>query len=153
EKDGSLAILAMEKEQKTGGRSITPTWKTRTSGAQSGPSVGVVCFSTARHERSLPSRGGCMLLLRDDRSVDSQKGGSAKAQAILLWNGLPQPLACLFAAIPKHRGDHLTRLAAQSHPHPGVVGFVEHKRAIRSSSSRVVEAAFSGSGRTKVVRQ
>src|SRR5437879_8359760 len=48
-------------------------------------------------------------------------------------------------------GDHLTRLAAQGNPHPGVVRFFEHKRAIRSFSSSVVEVASSGSGASKVV--
>jgi hypothetical protein len=49
------------------------------------------------------------------------------ALALLLWNGLPQPLACLFAAIPNPIGDHLTRLAAQSDPNPEAVRFFEHK--------------------------
>ena len=48
------------------------------------------------------------------------------------------------------RGD-LSRLATQGNPHPDLLDFFEHKRAIRSSSSSVVEAASSGSGATRVV--
>ena len=41
-----------------------------------------------------------VLLLRDDRSIDSQKVGEALALAILLRDRLLQPLARLFAPIP-----------------------------------------------------
>ncbi len=69
-----------------------------------------------------------VLLLRDDRSVDSQQVGEAMALAILLRNRLPQPLACLFAPIPNGIRHHLSCLAAQSDPYPGVVRFFEDKR-------------------------
>ena len=74
-------------------------------------------------------------LLRDDRSIDFQKIRKAMALAILLGNGLPQPLARLFAPIPNRIGDYLPRRATQGNPNPGVVRFFEDKRAIRSSSS------------------
>jgi hypothetical protein len=57
EKDGSVAIIAMEKEQKTSFVHHPRRGKTITSGAQSRPGVGVACYSTARHERSLRSCG------------------------------------------------------------------------------------------------
>ncbi len=62
------------------------------------------------------------------------------ALALLLWNGLPQPLACLFAAIPNPIGDHLTRLAAQGDPNPEAVRFFEHK------GPELVEFQRGGSG-------
>ena len=37
---------------------------------------------------------------------------------IFLWNGLPQPLARLFASIPNHLRHHLPRLAAEDNPNP-----------------------------------
>jgi DDE domain len=52
----------------------------------------------------------CMPLLGVDRSIDVQKVGEALAQAILQWNGLPQPLARLFAPIPNGRGDQKNTL-------------------------------------------
>src|SRR5207302_904648 len=65
---------------------------------------------------------------------------------LLLWNGLPQPLTRLFTPITHCIGHHLAALSAESNPHPGVVGFFEHKRAIRLSSSSVVDVGSSGSG-------
>jgi hypothetical protein len=94
-----------------------------------------------------------VLLLRDDRSIDSQKVRKAMALAILWRNGLPQPLARLFAPIPNSIRHHLSRLATEGNPNPEVVGFFEHKRAIRSSSSRMVEVGSSGSGVSRVVRK
>jgi hypothetical protein len=60
-----------------------------------------------------------VLLLGDDRSVDFQKVRKTMALAILRRNGLPHPLARLFAPIPNGIGDHLTRPAAQGNPNPG----------------------------------
>jgi hypothetical protein len=54
--------------------------------------------------------------------------GEAMPLAIPLWNGLPQLLTRLFAAIPNRIGDYLPCLAAEGNPHPGVVGFFEYKR-------------------------
>ena len=71
---------------------------------------------------------GCMLLLWDDSRIHPQKVGEAMALAIRLRNRLPQPLARLFAPIPNSIGHHLSCLAAQSYPNPGVVRFFEHKR-------------------------
>ncbi len=69
-----------------------------------------------------------VLLLWDHRSVRCPEVGEAVPVAIAVWNGLPQPLTRLFAAIPNRIGDHLPRLAAQGNPNPGVVRFFEHKR-------------------------
>ncbi len=66
---------------------------------------------------------GSMLLLWDDQSIDSQKVGEAMALAILLRNRLPQPPACLFVPSPNGIGHHLSCLAAQGDPNPGVVRF------------------------------
>ena len=71
---------------------------------------------------------GGMLLLGDDSSIHSQKVRKAMALAIRLRNRLPQPLARLFAPIPNSIRHHLSCLAAQSYPNPGVVRFFEHKR-------------------------
>jgi hypothetical protein len=50
------------------------------------------------------------------------------ALAILLRNRLPQPLACLFVPSPNGIRHHLSCLAAQGNPNPGVVRFFEYKR-------------------------
>src|SRR2546430_3413045 len=65
--------------------------------------------------------------------------------------GLPTTAGTSFCCDPNRIGNHLSRLATSGNPHPGVVGLFEHKRAIRSSSSSVVEVASSGSGASKVV--
>jgi len=57
-----------------------------------------------------------------------KKSRLAMALAIRLRNRLPQPLARLFAPIPNSICHHLSCLAAQCYPNPGVVGFFEHKR-------------------------
>jgi hypothetical protein len=57
---------------------------------------------------------GCMLLFRNDRSIDFQEVGEAMTEAKLLRNRLPQPLACLFAPIPNGVCYHLPCLTAQS---------------------------------------
>jgi len=69
-----------------------------------------------------------VLFFWDHTRLHVQKVRKALALAIPLWNGLPQPLTRLFAAIPDRIRHHLPRPAAQSNPHPGVVGFFEHKR-------------------------
>jgi hypothetical protein len=48
--------------------------------------------------------------------------------AVVVCNGLPQPLTRLFAPITQRRGNPLPSLAAQGNPHPGLVHFFEHKR-------------------------
>jgi hypothetical protein len=57
-----------------------------------------------------------------------KKSRLAMALAILWRNGLPQPLARLFAPIPNGIRHHLARLAAEGNPNPGGVGFFEYKR-------------------------
>ena len=71
---------------------------------------------------------GCVLLLRDRRRVGRPEIGEAMPLAIPLWNGFPHPLTRLFAPIPNRIGHHLSRLAAQGNPNPGVERFFEHKR-------------------------
>jgi alkanesulfonate monooxygenase SsuD/methylene tetrahydromethanopterin reductase-like flavin-dependent oxidoreductase (luciferase family) len=73
------------------------------------------------------------------------------ALAIRLRNRLPQPMTCLFTPLTNRICHHLTRLTAQGDPNPEVVRFFEYKRAIRSSSSSVVEVGSSGSGANRVV--
>jgi hypothetical protein len=119
----------MKKEKQTGlvhdlglGKRQCHTHKTsQTLSERVIPPFHMGCFSGLFAHR-------CVLLLRDDRSIDFQKIRKAMALAILLGNGLPQPLACLFAPMPNRIGDHLPALSAQSNPHPGVVRFFEHKR-------------------------
>ncbi len=69
-----------------------------------------------------------VLLLWDHRRVGRPEIREAMSLAISLWNGLPQPLTRLFAAIPNRVGDHLPALSTEGNPNPGVVGFFEHKR-------------------------
>ena len=69
-----------------------------------------------------------MLFLRDHFPGRRPEIREAVTSTISLWNGLPQLLTRLFAPIPNRVGDHLPRLAAESNPNPGVVGFFEHKR-------------------------
>src|SRR3989442_14796658 len=44
------------------------------------------------------------------------------------WNGLPQAMTRLFAAISHRGSNHLTRLAAQSYPEPRLIRLLQHKR-------------------------
>src|SRR5512135_282522 len=69
-----------------------------------------------------------MLLLRVHTSIYFQKVGEAVPLPIPLRNGFPQPLARPFAPSTDGIGDHLSRLAAEGNPNPGVVGFFEDKR-------------------------
>jgi hypothetical protein len=69
-----------------------------------------------------------VLLLWDHTRIDLQKVGEAVALPIALYNGLPQALTRLFDPIAHGRRDHLSRLAAEGNPNPGVVRFLEHKR-------------------------
>src|SRR5437879_6140995 len=71
---------------------------------------------------------GSMLLLWDHRRICRPEVSETMPLTILLWNGLPQPLTRLFTPITHCIGHHLARLAAESNPNPGVVGFFEHKR-------------------------
>ncbi len=96
---------------------------------------------------------GYVLLLRDDCLIRCPESREAVTSTIALWNGLPQALTRLFAPIPNRISHHLTCLAAQGNPNPAVVRFFEGKRAIRSSSSSVVEVGSSGSGASRVVRK
>ena len=64
----------------------------------------------------------------DHSSIHFQKIREAVSLPIPLRNRFPQPLTRLFAPITHGIGDHLSRLAAEGNPNPGVVGFFEHKR-------------------------
>ncbi len=70
----------------------------------------------------------CVLLLRDDRLIRYPEIREAVTSTITVWNGLPQALTRLFAPIPNRISHHLTCLAAQGNPNPGVVPFFEYKR-------------------------
>jgi hypothetical protein len=129
EQDGSLSIIAVKKEEQTGlvhdlglGKGQCHAHKTGKALAQRViPALHMGSFSC------LFSHGG-MLFLRDDGSIDVQKVRKAMPLAILLRNGLPQPLACFFASVPNGIRHHLTCLTAQSDPDPRVVRLFEHKR-------------------------
>jgi hypothetical protein len=71
---------------------------------------------------------GSMLLLRDDRSIHSQKVCEAMSLLREGWDRLPQALTGGTASVAYGISDHLTRLTTQSDPNPGVVRFFEHKR-------------------------
>ncbi len=129
EQDGPFGIVAMEKEKQADlvpdlglrkrQRHADKTGQTLPQGVI--PALHMGSFSRFFAHRRV-------LLLRDDRSIDFQKIRKAMALAILRRNGLPQPLARLFAPIPNGISDHLSRLAAEGNPNPRVVGFFEHKR-------------------------
>ncbi len=80
--------------------------------------------------------GGCsrlfsyssVLLLRDHRRVCRPEVREALPRALGWWNALLQAHTRLVAPSTHRVGDHVTRCAAQRSPHPGVVGFFEHKR-------------------------
>ena len=76
--------------------------------------------------RSLPTAVCCSSGMTAAYTL--KKSRLAMALAIRLRNCLPQPLARLFAPIPNSIRHHLSCLAAQSYPNPGVVRFFEHKR-------------------------
>src|SRR3989440_12026218 len=71
---------------------------------------------------------GCMLLLWDHRRICRPEVSETMPLTIPLWNGLPQPLTRFFTPIIQGIGHHMTRLAAEGHTNPGVVGFFDHKR-------------------------
>jgi hypothetical protein len=71
---------------------------------------------------------GGVLFLRDHRLIRCPEIREAVTSTIAVWNAFPQALARLFTSIPNCIGNHLSRLAAQGNPHPGVVRFFEHKR-------------------------
>ncbi len=69
------------------------------------------------------------MLFRGDHSpVRCERVRETMPLAIGGWNALPQALTRLLTPIPNGIADHLTRLAAEGDPNPGVVGFFEHKR-------------------------
>ena len=121
----------------------------RTKRARRCESRGILPLHMSRFPCFL-SDGG-VLVLRDHCLRGGPEIREAVTSTIAIWDGLPHPLTRLFAPIPHRRSDSLTRLAAQSNPHPGAVRFFEHKRAIRSSSSSVVEVGSFGSGASRVV--
>jgi hypothetical protein len=69
-----------------------------------------------------------VLFLGNHRLVGRPEIREAVPLLISLWNNLPQSLARLFAPIPNRIRHHLPALSAEGNPHPGVVGFFEHKR-------------------------
>jgi hypothetical protein len=70
----------------------------------------------------------CVLLLGDHRRGGRPEIREAVPLPIPLWKSFPHLLACPFAPIPHGIAHHLSCLAAEGHPNPGVVGFVKHKR-------------------------
>jgi hypothetical protein len=129
EQDGPLCIVAMEKREQTRLVHHHPLGKRQRHADKT---------SQTLPQRVLPPlhRGGfsclfahCCVLFRRDHSLS---GGpeirEAVSSTIVVCNALPQPLARLFTPITHRRGDHLSPLAAQGNPHPGVVRFFEHKR-------------------------
>jgi hypothetical protein len=129
EQDGSLSIVAMEEEEQAclmhqhrlgkGQRHAHKTGEPLTQRIV--PDLHVSRFSGLFAH-------GCVLLLRDHRRVGRPEIRAAMSLPILLWNGFPPPLTRLFAPIPHGIGHHLSRLAAEGNPNPGVVRFFEHKR-------------------------
>ncbi len=107
-----------------------PTWKTTTSCGQNGRAVAAGCYSSAPRERFLPSLSPllCAAPASDDRLICYPEIREAVTSTIAVWNGLPQALTRLFAPIPNRISHHLTCLAAQGNPNPGVVPFFEYKR-------------------------
>src|SRR2546425_1152387 len=129
EQDGTLCIVAMEKEKQTGLMHEHRLSKRQRHADKTGETLahGVVPpLHMGRFSRLLAY--GCMLLLGDHTRIHLQKVREALPLAILWRNGLPQPLTRLFAPIPNCLGNHLPCLAAQSNPNPGIGGFFEHKR-------------------------
>src|SRR3989440_11691186 len=123
--------------------------------AQNGPAAFVGCCSSAPREPFLRSRGPtavcCSSGMTEAETFKKSRlqwpwrysDGMASHN---LWHVLPAP-------IPNGRSVHLSALSAKGHPHPGGVRFFEHKRAIRSSSSSIVEVGSSGSGASRVVHK
>src|SRR6266699_5190660 len=68
-----------------------------------------------------------VLLFWNDRLIGLPKIRVAVPGTIGWWNGLPQATTCLFASISYCVSNHLTRLAAQSDPDPGLIRLLEHK--------------------------
>jgi len=129
EKDSPVSIIAMEKEEQASlmhdlrlGKGEGHAHKTSETLAQRViPPLHMGRFSRLFSHRKV-------LLLWDHRPVRRPEIREAVALPIPLWNGLPQPLTRLFAPISHGIGDHLTCLAAQGDPNPGVVRFFEDKR-------------------------
>jgi hypothetical protein len=141
EQDGPLSVVAMKKEKQTGlvhdhrlGKGQRHAHKTGQALAQR--------VIPALHMSRFPCflSYGCMLLLWDHCPVSRPKVREAMSLAVVVWNGLPQALTCLFAAIAQCIGNHLPCLAAQGNPNPGLVRFFEHKRP------QLIELQRRGSG-------
>ena len=154
EKESPVCIVAMEKEEKTRFVHQHRLGKRQRHAYKAGQALTqrvIPALHMGRFSRLFSYSG--VLLLRDHRLVGCERVGEAMPLTIEVWNALPQALARPFTPIPNGIANHLTRLAAEGDPNPGVVGFFKHKRAICSSNSNVVEVGSSGSGASKVVRK
>jgi hypothetical protein len=69
-----------------------------------------------------------MLLFWDHGLICSPEIGEAVTGTVSKWNGLPQTVTGVLAAIPNAICDHLTSLAAQSDPDPSLMSLFCHKR-------------------------
>ncbi len=124
EKDSPLEIIAMKEEEETGFVHDLRLGKGQRHAHKTGQPLAQRIIPTLDMGGSPVSRAhGCMLLFRNNRSINFQKVGEAMAESILLRNRLPQPLACLVAPVPNGISHHLSCLAAQSYPNPAVVRF------------------------------
>src|SRR5690242_20585453 len=71
---------------------------------------------------------GCVLFFWDYYLIRSPEIGETVTGTRAVWNGLPQSLTRLFAAIPNRVSNDLAGLAAEGDPNPTVLRFFEYKR-------------------------
>ena len=129
EQDGPLSIVTVKKEEQASfmhdhrlGKGQCHAHKTGQSLAQRIiPALDMGGFSGLFAHRNV-------LFLGNHCCVGGPEVREAMPLAIPLWNGFPQPLTRPFAPIPNRIRHHLPRLPTEGNPHPGVVGFFEHKR-------------------------
>ena len=129
EQDGPLSIVAMKKEEQTRLVHKLGLRKRQRHADKTGQTLPQRIIP-ALHVSGLSRLFAhcCVLLLRDHRRVCCPEVRKAMPLAVGGWNALPQTQTGLFAPIAQRIGDHLTRLAAQGDPHPGLVGFFEPER-------------------------
>jgi hypothetical protein len=118
EKDSPVEIGAMEKEEKTGGRSImTDLEKDNVMRTKRARRCRSVVFQRSTWAVSPVSRAhGGVLFLWDHGLICCPERRFAVTSKIALWNAFPQPLAPLFTPVPNCIGNHLLRLAAEGNP-------------------------------------